>query len=139
MLACVSVRERPMAELGPEERALFESEAAPLYEEAALAGGLAASDSRFVPDGELRAALDLLLSLNLLVHDEANCVYRPVDPSTVQSHVVMPMSQHAAELLDESTQWARAFGGLSQAWRRSPSALVSGPITEFYGRAIGVF
>jgi sugar-specific transcriptional regulator TrmB len=61
-----------------------------------------------------------------------------VDPTTVQSHVIGPMSQRGAELLGESSEWARAFGGLSQAWRRSPTA-VRGPITEFRGKAIQTF
>jgi sugar-specific transcriptional regulator TrmB len=127
-----------VAELGPEERELFESSAAPLYEEAALSGGLKDSDPRLERGGELRDALDLLLSLNLLVHDGDNHSYVPVDPSTVQSHVVTPLSQRGAELLSESSEWARAFGGLSQAWRRSPGA-VRGPISEFRTHAIGVF
>ena len=127
-----------MAHLGPEERELLETVAAPLYEEAALAGGLKDSDPRLLPDGELRAAIDLLSSLNLIVHDQANSIYVPVDPATVQSHVVGPMSQRGAELLGESSQWARAFGTLSQAWRRSPTAL-RGPITEFHGGAIQTF
>ena len=138
MLAWGQVRKSPVAELGPEERELFETAAAPLYEETALVGGLKDSDPRIQPEGELRAALELLLSLNLLVHDLDNHVYVPVDPTTVQSHVVTPISQRATELLDESTEWARAFSGLSQAWRRSPNA-VRGPISEFYGQAIGVF
>jgi sugar-specific transcriptional regulator TrmB len=125
-------------DLGPEERELFESSATPLYEEAALAGGLKDSDPRIQRGGELREALELLVSLNLLVHDKSNRLYVPVDPSTVQSHVVAPMSQRGADLLTESSEWARAFGGLSQAWRRSPGAL-RGPITEFHGRAIGAF
>ncbi len=127
-----------MADLGPEERELFESLATPLYEETALSGGLKDTDPRIQPDGELYHALKLLVSLNLLVHDHANTVYVPVDPTTVQSHVVGPMSQRGAELLGESSDWARAFGGLSQAWRRSPTA-VRGPITEFHGPAIQTF
>jgi sugar-specific transcriptional regulator TrmB len=127
-----------VADLGPEERELFESVATPLYEETALSGALKDSDPRIQPGAELHAALELLISLNLLVHDHTNNIYVPVDPTTVQSHVVTPMSQRAAELLDESTEWARAFAGLSQAWRRSPTA-VRGPISEFYGQAIGVF
>jgi len=127
-----------MAQIGPEERALFETLATSLYEEAALSGGLKDNDPRLGEDGELRGALDLLLSLNLLVHDDENTIYVPVDPSTVQSHVVGPMSLRGAELLGESTEWARAFAGLSQAWRRSPTA-VRGPITEFHGRAISTF
>lgn len=127
-----------MAELGPEERELFESQATPLYEEAAARGGLDDSDPRLRRGGELRAALDLLVGLNLLVHDSDLGVYAPVDPSTVQSHVVGPLSQRGAELLSESSEWARAFGGLNQAWRRSPAA-VRGPISEFRTQAIGVF
>jgi sugar-specific transcriptional regulator TrmB len=125
--------------LGPSERDLLESAGAPLYEEAALDGGVKDTDPRIAPDGPLRPALDLLLSLNLLVYDDAGGRYLPVDPATVQSHVVTPMSQRAAELLDESTEWARAFGGLSQAWRRSPTAAARGPISQFYGQAIGRF
>jgi sugar-specific transcriptional regulator TrmB len=127
-----------VADLGPEERELLESQAAPLYEEAALTGGLKDSDPRLERGGELRPALELLISLNLLVHDSDSNVYAPVDPSTVQSHVVGPMSQRGTDLLNESSEWARAFGGLSQAWRRSPGA-VRGPISEFRTHAIGVF
>ncbi len=127
-----------MTELGPEERELFETVATPLYEEAAVSGGLPDSDPRLAPGGELRPALDLLLSLNLLVHDRSTLRYVPVDPATVSSHVVSPMSQQGAELLTESSEWARAFGQLSQSWRRSPSS-ARGPITEFHDRAIGTF
>jgi sugar-specific transcriptional regulator TrmB len=127
-----------MSELGPEERKLFEAVAAPLYEEVAVGGGLSECDPRLVPGGDLREALELLLSLNLVARDRAAERYVAVDPATVQSHVVGPMSQRGAELLGESSEWARAFGGLSQAWRRSPSAL-RGPITEFQGPAIQTF
>ena len=127
-----------MADLGPEERELFESLATPLYEEAALNGGLKEDDPRIAADGELHEALHLLVSLNLLVHDHPNAVYVPVDPTTVQSHVIGPMSARGVELLGESSDWARAFGGLSQAWRRSPTA-VRGPIAEFHGPAIQTF
>jgi hypothetical protein len=124
--------------LGPEERKLFETAAAPLYEEAAANGGLADADPRIAKGGPLRPALDLLVSLNLLVHNRRDEKFVPVDPSTVQSHVVGPMSQHGAELLSESSEWARAFGQLNQAWRRSPPA-ASGPISEFRDEAIGTF
>ncbi len=127
-----------MTELGPQERELFEKVATPLYEEATVSGGLLESDPRLAPDGELRPALDLLVSLNVLVHDRSSKRYLPVDPSTVSSHVVSPMSQQGAVLLTESSEWARAFGHLSQSWRRSPSS-ARGPITEFHQRAIGTF
>jgi sugar-specific transcriptional regulator TrmB len=127
-----------VAEIGPDQRALFETLATSLYEEAALNGGLKDNDPRLAEGGPLRGALDLLVSLNLLVHDNEDSVYLPVDPATVQSHVVGPMSQRGAELLGESSEWARAFSGLSQAWRRSPTA-IRGPITEFQGKAIQTF
>ena len=127
-----------MTELGPEERELFEKVATPLYEEATVSGGLKESDPRLAAGGELRPALDLLVSLNLLVHDRSTQQYVPVDPATVSSHVVSPMSQQGAVLLNESSEWARAFGHLSQSWRRSPSS-ARGPITEFHKRAIGTF
>ncbi len=127
-----------MTELGPEERELLETVATPLYEEATVSGGLSDSDPRLTAGGELRSALDLLVSLTLLVHDRSTSQYVPVDPSTVSSHVVSPMSQQGAELLTESSEWARAFGHLSQSWRRSPSS-ARGPITEFHQRAIGTF
>jgi hypothetical protein len=127
-----------VTQLGPEERTLLETVAAPLYEEAAVSGGLPESDPRIAPGGELRPALDLLVSLNLLAHDRAVGQYVPVDPSTVSSHVVSPMSQQGADLLHESSAWARAFGQLSQSWRRSPSS-ARGPISEFHDRAIATF
>jgi hypothetical protein len=128
----------PVTVLGPEERELFETGAAPLYEEAAVSGGLPDSDPRITKGGPQRAALDLLVSMNLLARDRANQRYVPVDPATVQSHVVGPLSQQGAELLNESSEWARAFGQLSQAWRRSPTAS-RGPISEFRDAAIGTF
>jgi sugar-specific transcriptional regulator TrmB len=127
-----------VAELGPDKRELFETLATALYEEVALNGGLKETDPRIAPEGEFHDALELLLALNLLVHDQDNAIYLPVDPTTVQSHVVGPMSQRGAELLGESSEWARAFSGLSQAWRRSPTA-VRGPITEFHSKAIQTF
>jgi sugar-specific transcriptional regulator TrmB len=138
MLSWGQARVHPVAELGPEERALFESSATPLYEETVLHGALKEDDPRIVEGGELHEALRLLVSLNLLVHDRENAVYVPVDPTTVQSHVIGPMSQRGAELLGESSEWAKAFGGLTQAWRRSPTG-VRGPITEFHGPAIQTF
>ena len=40
-------------------------------------------------------------------------------PPRVQSRVVAPLSQEGAQLLDESSSWANAFGPLTQAWRRA--------------------
>jgi sugar-specific transcriptional regulator TrmB len=59
-------------------------------------------------------------------------VWRAVDPTTVQAQVVTPMGTRGAELLAESAQWARAFAGISQSWRRS-SISERGPFTEIRG------
>jgi hypothetical protein len=49
------------------------------------------------------------------------------------------MGTQGAELLSESTQWARAFSGLAQSWRRS-SPIQQGPFTEIRsGAAIRAF
>ena len=114
--------------------------ATPLYEEAAVNGGLRG----FGPSDRARTAsrgpaLDLLVSLNLLVHDRSSHAYVPGGPrDRLLPRGVSPMSQQGAELLNESSEWARAFGQLSQSWRRSPSSL-GGPITEFRDAAIGTF
>lgn len=128
-----------MTEFGPEDRKVFEGAATDLYQEVALLGGLNKDDPRIAATGCWRSAFELLLSLNLLALDTSTGSYVAVDPSSVTSHVVGPMSQRGTELLGESTEWARAFGGLTLAWRRSPSA-ARGPITEFHGgEAIGSF
>jgi len=51
-----------VADLGPDARELFEAQASPLYEEAALGGGLKEDDPRLAEDGEFHAALQLLVS-----------------------------------------------------------------------------
>ena len=55
--------------------------------------------------------------------------YVAVDPSTIQSRIVAPLGLRGAELLTESSEWAKAFGTLSHAWRRSPES-ARGPFTE---------
>jgi hypothetical protein len=122
----------------PEDRALFEDQAAALYEEAISDDGLAEDDPRFKKRGELHDAFELLSGLGLLIHDQEAKRHRPVDPSAVQSRVVAPMSQQGAELISESAQWAQSFGNLAHAWRRSPAAN-RGPFTELQGPAITEF
>jgi hypothetical protein len=49
------------------------------------------------------------------------------------------MGTRGAELLSESTHWARGFSGLAQSWRRT-SVTERGPFTEIRGpEAIGAF
>jgi hypothetical protein len=124
--------ERRVSDFGPEKRALFESEASPLYEEIVAKGGLHADDPRLVAGGTLHAALKLLLELDLVIKDRKASTVVAVDPSTVQSRIVAPLGLRGAELLSESAEWARAFNSLSQAWRKSPEP-ASGPLTEIHG------
>ena len=127
-----------MAHFTREERTVFDGPATALYEEAVSSGGLGADDPRLTPGGELHEAHHLLLRLGLLVHDREAGSYQPVDPSAVQSRVVAPMSQQGADLLSESALWAKSFGGLAQAWRRSPAS-TRGPFTELQSSAIAPY
>ena len=119
---------------GPQERALFEAEAAELYEEVVTSGGLAVRDPRIVRGGDRHRAFGLLREMGLVATNEDGTQWRAVDPATVQSQVVGPLGQQGAELISESAQWAKAFASLSQTWRRSPQA-VGGPLSELRGIA----
>ncbi len=127
-----------MRDYGPEDRELFESRASALYEELVADGGIKEDDPRLAPDAADRPAFDLLLELGLVGPDRESPIFVPVDPSSVQSRVVSPLGQEGARLLDESSLWARAFGSLSQAWRRSPHPS-SGPFTVVHDEAIDPF
>jgi hypothetical protein len=128
-----------MATYGPDERALFQDDAIKLYEDICHTGGIPASDYRIAEDGELRRAFDLLAQMGLLSYDTEQDRWTPEDPAGVQSRVVSPLSQRAAQLLAESAQWNDAFGHLSQSWRRAPQASGSGAMTYLRGGAIQLF
>lgn len=128
-----------MATYGPEDRALFEDEASKLYDEIAASAGLAASDYRIAEDGELRRAFDLLVDMGLVSYDPESELWTAEDPNTVQARIVSPLSQEAAKLLAESSQWASAFSSLQPSWRRSPAASGSGPVTYLQYDAIEPF
>jgi hypothetical protein len=113
---------------GPEERALFEDDATKLYEEICQRG-IASTDYRIAEDGELRKAFDLLIEMGLLIFDSEQDAWTPEDPTSVQSRIVSPLSQEAAKLLSESSQWASAFSNLAQSWRRAPQSSARGPFT----------
>jgi hypothetical protein len=121
---------------GADERALFEDDATKLYEEICAKGGIAASDYRIAEDGELRKAFDLLVEMGLVMFDSELEGYAPEDPTSVQSRVVSPLSQEAARLLAESSQWSSAFSNLSQTWRRAPQSSARGPFTYLRDSAI---
>ena len=127
-----------MSTYGPDDRVLFESQATELFEEVVTKGGLPTTDPRIAEGGDLRAPFSLLLEMGLLQRDRETDTFLPVDPSSVQSRVVSPLGQQGAKLLEESSQWARAFGSLSHAWRRSPQS-ARGPFTHIHDEAIGPF
>lgn len=128
-----------MAELGPDDRALFETAATSLYEEIVASGGIDKDDPRIAGPGSDRAAFDLLIELGLLTQEPTTSWYTAIDPLTVQSRIVAPLSQEGARLLNESSSWANAFGPLAQAWRRAPDSSASGPFTILHGSAISPY
>src|SRR4051812_14557368 len=128
-----------MPGFGPAERALFEDDATKLYEEICARGGISASDDRIAEDGELRPAFDLLVGMGLVIFDSEQDAWTPEDPTGVQSRIVSPLSQEAARLLSESSQWSSAFSNLSQTWRRAPQSYAGGPFTYLRDSAIDTF
>ena len=123
----------------PDRRRLFESEAAPLYDEILAARGIAADDERVAEDAATRPAFDLLVELGLVHLDPSSDIWVPADPSTVQSQVVNPLSQQGARLLEESSQWAQTFATLNQSWRRASHTQPRGPFTYLHGEAIDAY
>jgi hypothetical protein len=117
---------------GPDERKLLETAAGRLFSNAVAHGQLAADDPRIAEDGELKPALDLLLDIGLLVRSDSAGDYLPVDPSTVQNRVVVPLSREGADLLHESAEWAESFAQLGQTYRRATRSDVA-PILEIRG------
>ena len=81
-----------VSDYGPEERALFESEATALYEDIVAHGGIKKVDPRIAPkSGSARAAFDMLLDLDLVILDAPTATYVAVDHSTIQSRIVAPL------------------------------------------------
>jgi hypothetical protein len=122
-----------------EERSLFENESLPLYEELAAEGGIPAEDQRIAPGSPRRPAFDMLVELGLVHLDEEIGRWVPEDPTGVQARIVAPLSTEGARLLEESSQWARHFGALTQAWRKSTVAEDRGPFTYLRGQNIVAF
>ena len=118
-------------EFGSTQRELLETGASALYDAVVDEGRIAEDDPRIVARGAQREAFELLVDLGLLILDKDHRAYLPVDPTTVQARVVAPMGQEAAHLLEESSRWADAFGGLGQAYRRSLGS--RHPVTEIRG------
>jgi sugar-specific transcriptional regulator TrmB len=113
---------------------LLETAAGRIYSNAAAHGHLSVDDPRLQAGGDLKPGLDLLLDIGLLVLNEASTQYLPVDPSSVQNRVVVPLSREGADLLHESAEWAETFSELGQMYRRATRSDVA-PITELRGIA----
>ena len=128
-----------MSTFGPAERELLESGALAVFEQILAGGSVAADDERIASGGEWHEPFTLLAELGLVQLNRSIGAWTPQDPNSVQSRVVSPMSQEAAKLLAESSQWAQVFGTLAQSWRRSPSSEGSGPFTYLHDEAIGPF
>ena len=117
---------------GADDRRLLESAATGLYADAVAEGALRSDDPRLADGTELRSALDLLVDIGLLRHDGTTGLLHPVDPTSIQAQVVVPLGIRGAEMLAESARWADAFSDLGQVFRTSPQAAIS-PITEIHG------
>jgi hypothetical protein len=124
---------------GPEDRALFEESATELFEEIVTQGGIATQDPRIVKGGDRELAFGLLQRLNLVNRDPQTDTWQAVDPTTVQARVVTPLGQRGADLLAESSSWARAFNVLDHAWRRAAHSPTHGPFTYVHAEAIDPF
>ncbi|UDY23328.1 LuxR family transcriptional regulator [Nocardioides sp. Kera G14] len=128
-----------MGDYSADQRALFEAESIPLYEEIVAQGGIETDDPRLVAGSSARPAFDLLAELSLVHLDEEAGRWLPEDPTAAQARVVSPMSIEGARLLEESSHWTRGFSSLAQAWRSSSAADERGPFTYMRGRAIGPY
>ena len=128
-----------VATYGPEQRALLESAGVELFERVLAEDGIAVDDERIAEDGPDRAAFDLLVELGLLLLDPDAGTWLPEDPATAQSRVVSPLTSESVRLLQESGDWARAFGSVTATWRRAPRSDARGPFTYLRDEAIGKF
>lgn len=120
-------------EFGAQQRELLQNDAGDLFQKIVLKGTISIDDDRIVLGGPDHDSFAFLLDIGLVALDPTTDAYLPVDPAIVQSQVVAPMGQRAAELLAESTGWATTFAELGQTFRRTaPGDL---PITEIRGAA----
>lgn len=115
----------PHPEVRAEDRDLLNGRAGELYRDLVTTGSLDAQDTE-AQDG---AALAVLLHLGLVVEEQQRLI--PVDPALVQSRIVGPIGQLAAELQSESAAWATVLSELSQDYRRTTVA--RNPIDEIQG------
>lgn len=127
-----------MSEVDLDDRLLFEESGRPLYERALVQDGIGHDDPTIAGDGADWQALQLLLSLGLLVNDSRVRRYLPVEPTAVQARIVAPLTERGRDLLTESAEWATGFASLAASWRRS-STDNRGYFTLLTGEAINSF
>jgi sugar-specific transcriptional regulator TrmB len=119
------------AEFDAAHRELLQNEAGDLYQKIVVEGSIAQDDKRIAKGSADHETFLFLVDLGLLALDPTSGRYLPVDPAIVQSRVVAPMGQRAAELLAESTGWATTFAELGLAFRRTAPADL--PVVELRG------
>jgi sugar-specific transcriptional regulator TrmB len=115
---------------GREDRDLLDGRAGDLYRELLGEGSLSSRDRRFT-EPEDKEALATLVQLGLVVRESSRLI--AVDPALIQSRVVGPIGQRAAELQAESAAWAATLSQLSQDYRRTTVA--RSPVDEIQGLA----
>ena len=109
----------PEGGFGPEDRRSLDTLAGDLFRQAVENGGLDVDDPRFLESSEVTAARDLLVDIGLLDKDEEHGRLVPLDPSSVQAQIVVPLGQRGADLLNESALWAESLSSLARVYRQS--------------------
>lgn len=121
-----------MTSFGPDDRRILETVAAALYRRVVESRWIDEADQLLTTTQDTKAARDLLVELGLLVHDEPQGRYVPVDPAAVQAQIVVPLGLRGTELLSESAAWADTFASLARTYRQS-SQPQQQPIVELSG------
>ena len=109
----------PEGGFGPEDRRSLDTLAGDLFRQAVENGGLNVDDPRLLESSEATAARDLLVDIGLLDKDEEHGRLVPLDPSSVQAQIVVPLGQRGADLLNESALWAESLSSLARVYRQS--------------------
>jgi hypothetical protein len=122
----------PEGALGRAEHELVEEIGTEVYETAVAHGWIDEGDDSFAPGTPRRTALDLLTELGLFRFDTQSRRFHPMDPSTANDQLVVPLAQRGSELLAESARWNTTFGELAQIYRGSSMSLQRA-ITEVEG------
>jgi len=117
---------------GPDDRHVLETVAAALYRHVVESGWVDDADAVLTGDQGTKTARDLLVDMGLLLHDEHEGRFVPVDPAAVQAQIVVPLGIQGTELLSESARWADTFSSLARTYRQS-SQTQQQPIVELRG------